>query len=70
MKMTVTTPSDIYSKLILRAYELGLTNREYYLALAICDLELMEKGKELTKETADAIKKRIKELDQSDKKQK
>ncbi len=66
MKMTVVTPSEIYSKLILRAYELNLTNREYYLALAMQDLGIEGQGETLTEELAIKLKTHIKKLDQQD----
>ena len=66
MKMTVVTPSEIYSKLILRAYELNLTNREYYLALAMQDLGIVTQGETLTEQLAIKLKTHIKKLDQQD----
>ena len=66
MKMTVVTPSEVYAKLIQRAYELNLTNREYYLALAMQDLGIEGEGEALNPETAAKLRERIKELDQQD----
>lgn len=66
--MTVVTPSKVYSKLIQRAFELNLSNREYYLALAMQDLGIAGEGELLDEETAAKLKKRIKELDKEDKK--
>ena len=57
MKMTVVTPSAVYSRLIQRAYELNLTHREYYLILALQDLGIEGQGEELTKEIAAKLKK-------------
>lgn len=67
--MTVVTPSAIYGKMIQRAFDLNLTNREYYLGLIMRDLEMIGEGAELTEATAAEIKKRIKEFDQQDKEQ-
>lgn len=66
-KMSVATPAEIYGKLRQRAFELNLTNREYYLVLAMQDLGIAGEGEELDEETAAKLKERIKELDQSDK---
>ncbi len=69
-KMTVVTRSEIYGKLIQRAFDLDLTNREYYLVLAMQDLGIEGKGEELNEEIATKLKKRIKELDDQDRQQK
>jgi len=62
-KVTVRTPADVYIKMLQRAFDLNLTNREYYLAVAMRDLGLIGQEEELTEETAAKIKKHIKELD-------
>jgi len=67
-KVTVRTPATVYIKMLQRAFELNLTNREYYLAVAMRDLGLIGEGEELTEENAAKIKAHIKELDQEDKK--
>lgn len=67
-KISVRTPSTIYTKLMQRAYELDLNHREYYLALAIQDLEKIGEGQGLTEREAKELKAHIKELDQKDKK--
>ena len=68
-KVTVRTPADVYLKMLQRAFELNLTNREYYLAVAMQDLGIVEDGERLTEETAAKIKTYIKELDQKGKKE-
>ena len=67
-KVSVRTPPQIYKKLMQRAFELNLTNREYYLALAMQDLGIAGEGEELTEETANKLKARMKELDQTNQK--
>lgn len=69
-KVSVRTPPQVYKKLMQRAFELNLTNREYYLALAMQDLGIAEEGEELTEETANQLKARMKELDQENQKKK
>ncbi|MEM6359625.1 MAG: hypothetical protein AAF731_06015 [Bacteroidota bacterium] len=69
-KVSVRTPPQIYKKLMQRAFELNLTNREYYLALAMQDLGIAGEGEELTEATANALKARMKELDQENQKKK
>ena len=64
-KVTVRTPAEVYIKMLQRAFDLNLTNREYYLSVAMRDLGLIE-DEELTEETAAKIKKYIKQLDQQD----
>ena len=66
-KMSVATPAEIYGKLRQRAFELNLTNREYYLVLAMQDLGIAGEGEELNEEMAEKLKQRIKELDELDK---
>lgn len=53
-----------------RAFELNLTNREYYLALAMQDLGIEGEGEELTEEIAAKLKSKIKELDIENRKKK
>jgi len=65
-KISVRTPSEVYIKLIQRAYELDLNHREYYLALAMKDLELVGKGQTIDKKEAQKIKQLIKDMDTSD----
>ena len=62
-KISVRTPSEIYTKLMQRAYELDLNHREYYLALAIQDLERVGQGQGLTEAEAKELKARIKKID-------
>jgi len=65
-KISVRTPSEVYIKLIQRAYELDLNHREYYLVLAMKDLELVGKGQTIDKKEAQKIKQLIKDMDTSD----
>jgi acyl-CoA reductase-like NAD-dependent aldehyde dehydrogenase len=67
-KVTVRTPATVYIKMLQRAFELNLTNREYYLAVAMKDLGLIGEGEELTETNAAKIKAYIKELDEQEKK--
>jgi acyl-CoA reductase-like NAD-dependent aldehyde dehydrogenase len=67
-KVTVRTPAKVYIKMLQRAFELNLTNREYYLAVAMKDLGLIGEGEELTEASATKIKAYIKELDEEEKK--
>lgn len=62
-KISVRTPAAVYEKLIQRAFQLDLTHREYYLALALQDLGLAEEGEEMDKVTATKLKKHIKSFD-------
>lgn len=62
-KISVRTPSEVYSKLMQRAYDLNLSHREYYLALAMKDLGMEGKGDILDEKLAEKLKTRIKELD-------
>ena len=63
-KISVRTPPTIYTKLMQRAYELDLNHREYYLALAIQDLEREGKGQGLSKTEAKELKSKIKKFDE------
>jgi len=69
-KVSVRTPPQVYQKLMQRAFELNLTNREYYLVLAMQDLGMIEEGMELNEETAAKLKKQMKELDRQNSKSK
>jgi len=69
-KVSVRTPPQVYQKLMQRAFELNLTNREYYLALAMQDLGIEGEGEELTEEIAAKLKSKIKELDIENRKKK
>jgi len=69
-KVSVRTPPQVYQKLMQRAFELNLTNREYYLALAMQDLGIEGEGEELTEEMATKLKSRLKELDDKNRKEK
>ena len=62
-KISVRTPSSVYAKLILRAHELDLNHREYYLALAMKDLGLTGTGQTIDEKEAQHIKQLIKEMD-------
>jgi len=68
-KVSVRTPPQVYQKLMQRAFELNLTNREYYLALAMQDLGIEGEGKELTEEMATKLKSKIKALDHKNRKE-
>ena len=68
-KVTVRTPAEIYIKMLQRAFELNLTNREYYLALAMQDLGIAGQGEVLNEETASKLKAYLKELDHQAKQQ-
>ena len=69
-KVSVRTPPQVYQKLMQRAFELNLSNREYYLALAMQDLGIEGEGEELTEEMATKLKSRLKELDDKNRKEK
>lgn len=63
-KLTVRTPGKVYVKIMQRAYDLNLTHREYYLAVAMLDLGMIGEVKELDEKIAAQIKRFVKELDQ------
>lgn len=63
-KISVRTPPTLYTKLLQRAYALNLNHREYFLALAIKDLE--EEGEGLTEDRAAKLKQRIKDMDREE----
>ena len=63
-KISVRTPAKIYAKLIQRAYDLNLNHREYFLALAMKDMELEGEGRILDEELAAKLQQKIKQLDQ------